>query len=320
MKQATTPPRPLRVARIRRLALSVGCSLGLLPGTAPAGPRTSTNYTLPTDTTDAGGQRTTSASYTNDGSAGGIVGISTVAAPAETAKHGYVGQLYEVTGLAVSATPTTVNETATRQLDAAQLLDDATTLAVPAASVAWSVAGGPLTGIDASGLATAGIVYQATAATAQGIYLGQTGTLGLTVLDSIPDNFGTYAGDQVGDDWQVQYFGQPPNAFAGPLLDPDGDGQANLFEFTAGLVPTDPASRFRLSIAPVTGQPGQKNLIFSPVVAGRTYAAKAKASLTSPTWGDITASAPSDNGAERTITDLSATGGAKFYHIEITQP
>ena len=29
-----------------------------------AGPRTSTNYTIPTDTTDAGGKRATSASFT----------------------------------------------------------------------------------------------------------------------------------------------------------------------------------------------------------------------------------------------------------------
>ena len=42
---------------------------------AYAGPRASTNYSIATDTLDAGGRRTTSASYTNDGSAGGIIGI-----------------------------------------------------------------------------------------------------------------------------------------------------------------------------------------------------------------------------------------------------
>lgn len=41
-----------------------------------ADPRTSTNYTVPTDTTDAGGKRATSAAYTNDGSAGALAGIS----------------------------------------------------------------------------------------------------------------------------------------------------------------------------------------------------------------------------------------------------
>ena len=137
---------------------------------ALAGPRASTNYTVSTDTTDAGGKRATSAAYTNDGSAGGIVGISTVASPAETAKHGYIGQLTEVTALQLAASPLTINETGTRQLSADQVLDDLTTNAVPAASITWSVQSGPITGISASGLATAGTVYQDTAATAQGVY------------------------------------------------------------------------------------------------------------------------------------------------------
>ena len=64
--------------------------------TARADLRTSTDYAVTTDTTDAGGQQATSISYTNHGSVGGIAGISTVASPAETVKHGYIGQLYEV--------------------------------------------------------------------------------------------------------------------------------------------------------------------------------------------------------------------------------
>ena len=67
-------------------------------------------------------------------------------------------------------------------------------------------------------------------------------------------------------------------------------------------------------------QPGQKNVIFSPRLADRTYVVKAKASLTALDWDAINASAPSDNGQERTITDLSATGAAKFYHVEIAKP
>ncbi len=42
------------------------------------------------------------------------------------------------------------------------------------------------------------------------------------------------------------------------LRDPDGDGQSNLFEFTAGLAPDDPKSRFVHAVAPVAGQPGQR--------------------------------------------------------------
>ena len=92
--------------------------LALLTAAAHAGPRTSANYNVPTDTTDAGGKRATSAAYTNDGSVGGVVGISTVAAPAETAKHGCIGQLYDVTGLTLTAATLNVNEIATDQLAA----------------------------------------------------------------------------------------------------------------------------------------------------------------------------------------------------------
>jgi hypothetical protein len=107
-------------------------------GTALADLRTSSSYTVAADTTDAGGQQASSA-YTNHGSVCGVVGISTVAASAETVKHGYIGQLYEVTGLQISASPTTVDEGATRQLNAAQLLDDDTTINLGPDTVTWNV-------------------------------------------------------------------------------------------------------------------------------------------------------------------------------------
>lgn len=299
--------------------LGVTALLFALAAAAHAGSRGSTDYSIPTDSIDTGGQRTTSAAYTNDGSLGGITGISTVATPAQTVKHGYIGQLTEVTALQLAATPTTVNETATRQLSAAQLLDDDSLNLLPATDVTWSVASGPLSGIDANGLATADVVYQDTAATAQGDYAGASGTLGLSVLDSIADNFGLYAGDGLGDDWQVQYFGLD-NPLAAPLLDPDGDGQNNFFEFTAGLIPTDPLSRFNLTIAPVLGQPGQKDVVFDPIVAGRSYTVMTSPDLTTGSWVDLVGGSVTDNGDQRTVTDISASETRKFYTVEIEKP
>ena len=295
-------------------ALSVNAAIGL-----QAAPRTSLNYSIVTETSDIGGKRTTSASYTNDGSAGLIAGISTVASPSESAKHGYIAQLFDVAGFTVNALPSTVNEGAARQVIGGYLLDDATLLAVNAASVAWSAAS-PLT-INASGLATAGIVYQNTMALVQGTYLGSTGSINLTILNVNTDDFGSYAGDGIGDDWQVQYFGLPPNANAAPSVDFDHTGQTNLFKYIAGLNPLDPNSRFTLSIAPVPAQPAQKNLTFSPRFADRTYTIKARSDLLTPGgWSAINGSAPSDNGTVRTITDLNATPAPKFYHVEITKP
>jgi hypothetical protein len=287
---------------------------------AHAGPRTSSSYTVAADTADAGGKRVTSASYTNDGSAGAIAGISTAAAPATTMKHGYLGQLFDATGLTLSAPSLTVNEGATLQLSAVLALDDATFLAVPAAGVAWSTLNGPLT-IAGTGLATGGVVFQNASATAQGAHLGFTGALGLTVVNTLPDNFGTYAGDTLDDAWQVQYFGTG-NPLAAPGVDADADGQDNLFEFTAGLVPTDNASHFTLTIAPVNGQPTQKKLTFSPLIPteGRSYTVKFRTDLASGVWTTLTGTTQSDTGSERTVTDLNATEAAKFYRVEITKP
>jgi hypothetical protein len=315
----TTPLIRAATPIMRRIPLqcwmfSMGCSLF-----AHAGSRTSADYTVPADTADAGGQRTTSSAYTNDGSLGGITGISTVASPAQTAKAGYIGQLTEVTALQLAATPTTVDETAIRQLSAAQLLDDDSLNPLAATDVTWSVMAGSFSGIDASGLATAATVYQNTAATAQGDYAGATGILELTVLDTIPDNFGSYASDGLGDDWQFDHFGLD-NPDAGPTLDPDGDGQNNAFEFTAGLVPTDALSRFSLSIAPIFGQPGQKDIVFDPIVAGRTYTVMTSPDLSFDSWDPLTGATASDDGDERTVTDPAATATKKFYTVEIVKP
>ncbi len=294
--------------------------VGLCNCTAHASPRTSANYSILTDAHDSGGKRASSAAYTNDGSAGGIGGIASVAAPAETAKSGYIGQLYETAaGLVLNAAPLTVNEGGTLQLAAFQLLDDSTFLTVPATSVTWSVVSGPLTSINANGLATAGIVYQNTAASARGIYAGNTSPpLALTVLNVNIDDLPGYSGDGIGDDWQVQYFGLPPNPAAGPLLDPDGDGQNNRFEWIAGLIPTDASSAFKLGIV---GSFQGANLLFGPIVAGRTYTVKVGFDfLDVAHWPTLPGGITSDTGNQRRMIDPSAPGSPrKYYRVEIAK-
>lgn len=284
-----------------------------------AGPRASTNYQIAADSADAGGRRATSANYAHDGSAGDVAGLSTLAAPATAAKHGYVGQLTERTGLALTGAAATVNEGGTLQLGAWQTLDDASLLAVPSSSVTWSVPSGPLVAIDAGGLARAGLVYQDAAAIAQADYLGDSAAFALTVLNVTDDDFGAYAGDGIADAWQVQYFGED-NPAAVANADPDGDGQSNLFEFTAGLVPTDPQSVFQLRLAPVAGLPAQMKLVFSPRLDGRSYEIQFRNSLTAGAWQPLLGATVDDDGLDRTVTDPSATGAARFYRVEITKP
>ena len=291
----------------------------MVPCAVFAGSRSSANYSVPADTVDAGGRKTSSASYSNDGSLGGIGGISSAAAPVTLAKHSYIGQLYDLQGLVLSATPISVNEGATRQLNAVAQFDDATTLNLSSSAPQWSVVSGPIQSINAAGLATAGVVYENTPATVRADYSGLFGTLDLKVLDVDPDNFGSYAGDGLPDIWQVQNFGLN-NPRAGPTNDPDGDNQNNRFEYIAGTNPNDAASRFRLSIELVPGQPTRKNLVFSPRLADRTYTAQFKLDLGAGAFADLAGTSTSDVGPVRTVTDLNATQLYKFYRVQITFP
>ena len=135
-------------------------------------------------------------------------------------------------------------------------------------------------------------------------------------IDTIPDNFGSYAGDGLGDGWQVQYFGLN-NPQAGPNVDASGTGQTNMFKYVAGLVPTDPASRFSVWVEPVPGQTAQVRVIFFPRLDGRTYTVKASPSLAAGSWAPLGSSSTTDNGNERTVTDLNASGTKRFYTVEV---
>jgi hypothetical protein len=276
----------------------------------------SANYSLSPQTEDSGGRRSTSANYTIDSSA--APGNATSSA-AYIARSGFAGSLYDLTGLNLTASPLTVTEGGTRQLGASLLLDDATTLSLTPASVAWSVQSGPLTGVSSGGLATAGIVYQNANAVAQGIHSGLTGTATLSVLNTVIDNFGTYAGDSIADDWQVLYFGLN-NANAAPLLDPDNDGWINLFEYRAGIVPTDFRSVFNFRTEPVPGQPNQRRIIFSPRLPGHTYTVSSSLTMAPGTWTPVAGPTVSDNGDERTVTDPNASGPRKYYRVDVQVP
>lgn len=295
--------------------------LAALASAVWAEPRSSTDYSLAPEFTGAGGGRASSTNYTSDTDVGGPVGLSTTPPPnVVLSKAGYVGQLYDVTALAPTADPTTVGEGGTRQLEALATCDDGTALALEDADVEWSVFSGPLAGIDATGLATAGLVYANTTATARLAWGGLTGDLVLTVLDTVPDNYGSYADDGLGDDWQVRFFGLD-NPLAGPAMDPDGDGQDNKFEEIAGLVPTDPLSRLWLRILTDPDEATWRQLVFHPVVVGRSYRILSSTTLAADSWAPLPGSPPVvNNGDERTITDTGATEPKKFYRVEVTRP
>jgi len=276
--------------------------------------RSSADYAIPAETFDAGGETTAGASYGSSSSMGGIVGTVTATAAGETANQGYIAQLPLTTGIYLTATGATVNEGATLQVAAWEVLDDGTRAAVAGGTVHWSIASGPAS-VNATGLVTASIVYQDSAASVSGDYGGFTGTLALTVADINDDDFGSYAGDGLPDAWQVLYFGLD-NPNAAPALDPDHDGMSNAAEYAAALVPTDAASRFLTEIQAVPGQSAQRRIIFSPRYEGRDYVVQTSSDLVH--WSPLAGFTTSDSGTQRIVTDLAATATHKFYRVAIT--
>lgn len=193
------------------------------------------NYTLEPTAIDYGGGQGESINYS-------LVSATTpgehTSSASYIARTGFAGQLGSPTGIALSAPVPGIAEAGTHQLSAEQLYDDGTRSPLPAGSITWSVLSGPISGISSLGLATTAAIYQDTSATVLGTSGPFSGGLTLTILNTLPDNYGTYAADELPDSWQIQYFGfDAPNA--SKYDDFDGDQIGNLLEFANG---TDPSS------------------------------------------------------------------------------
>ena len=92
----------------------------------------------------------------------------------------------------------------------------------------------------------------------------------------------------------------------------------------AGLNPTNPASVFALKIAPVTGQPTQKALMYNPILVGfgQTYTVQFRTNLTGgATYANLTTtSVLTTNGSQVSLNDVGATQTQKFYRVNISLP
>ena len=213
----------------------LGCT-ALTPLAARAA--TSANYSLEPAVLDNGGLGTSSTNYRANASAaaGGAMSSSQY-----SDRTGFAGQLGDAvaTSLVITAPLFEVEEGGTCQLGASLVYDDQSTSELPPASITWSVLDGPISAISSAGLITGGPVYQNTTARVSAVFQGFSTTQEVTVTNTAAggDNFGSYANDGLPDVWQVQYFGEPPNAKAAPLADPDGDGYNNLQAFAFGMNP-----------------------------------------------------------------------------------
>lgn len=223
-------PPPIRL-RLWLLGLICGAPLAAAAGT-------SASYTLTPAAINTGGNAGASASYTFDTADDpGIPANST----GFISRTGFAGQLDEIVGISGRITPSPLPETTTGQLQATLLSSAGFITDFNPSEITWTILTGPLTGVTATGAVTAGKVYEATPATIQINVQGQSGTLTFPVTDTLPDNFGSYAGDRLPDWWQVQHFGLGHPA-AAPGQDPDSDNQSNLLEFAFGTQPSSNSS------------------------------------------------------------------------------
>lgn len=250
-----------------------------------------------------------------------IGGVSNVTAGQVQTKGNLVGQFYDVDSLAVSAAPGTVDEDSSRQMTALATMDDSTLLAVDAGNVHWTESGAFLTGVDPGGEVTAGVVYQnEPGQNVSGTYFGVSDADGfdLTVVNINADDFGSYAGDGIDDDWQVGYFGLD-NPDAAPGENPDHDPFDNEAEFLTGFDPKDPAQFFQVTMGGFSG-PTTAELTLNKVIPGRTYTLRSGTDLMSfPTTVGTPFSVVSEE-TDQVLQDTAATGDAKFYLIEVTRP
>lgn len=203
----------------RRLlfSLSLACAVvtGLRAETRSGGP-----YQLHVDHVGSSGGRAAGSVYTQDSTLGAIGGTSD--GMGTLSKAGYIGQLYEVVSLEITAAPATVDERSTRQLASTAVLDDSTLLANLAASTTWSVLSGPITGISSGGLASAGTVSENTPASVQGSWSGFSDTLNLTVLDIFDDRTPV----SLAANLHTVFQGAPSVAVT--LTRPSGEGPASV--------------------------------------------------------------------------------------------
>lgn len=299
--------KPLGKQRLRTWASAFLAVLAALLSASAATP------TLVHSAATAGGRQTVGTVVVNSaiGGFGGSASVTTFAA-----RHGFAGQLTDVLSVAVSSTPTTVNEGSTRQLAATATFTDSTQLPLSGTTATWSVSGGGLTSVNTSGLVTTAAVYQNTNGIARAEYLGQFGTLTLAVLNVNTDDFSTYAGDSIDDAWQVTHFGLASTS-AAATADPDGDGQNNLFEYLAGTTPTSVTSVFTLAVS--ASSASQRTVSFAPIAAGRSYTVEYATSL-SPLNFTTLSGTPVDAAGTRSLTDPSTSNAARYYRVRISLP
>lgn len=148
----------------------------------------------------------------------------------------------------------------------------------------------------------------------------KTATLKITSSDPLtPVYTVTLTGTAISaiEHFRQMYFNTTSNTGnAADNADPDGDGQTNLFEFVAGMDPTDRTSLFRSS---VEQSAGSSKVIFGPALNDREYEIWTTTTLNGSDWVKATGTTQV-NGTQRIFTDSNPFGQKRFYRVKIIRP
>ena len=269
-------------------------------------------------TVGSGGGRVTSANVSivsEIGTLGGVVAESP--SNVVVARQGFAGRLYDEAAFSIGGGAQFLAENGTLQATALVITVDNLFAPVPGSAVTWlftNATGQAI--VDAAGLITGQPVYETAALNLRGEYHGLSADVGVSVLDTLADNFGLYAGDTVPDAWQVLHFGTG-DPFGVGGADPDGDGRTNAFEFLALTGPHDPASAFRFEITGLA-LPGV-TVRLSSMEPGRNYVIQSAPAPGGP-WTDgdtLTSETPQSNVTHGFNAPAGMNG---FFRLEIRRP
>jgi len=162
-----------------------------------------------TATIDFGGSVQTAGDRLNVGFVGSPGVVATAGGGLRVARQGGVGMVYFPAGYGIAADPPTIDEagsapeSSTRTaLSARQLFDDGT-FGPTGASVTWNPATNQAITVTPEGIAQANTVYQNTIANFTATIGSDSFTNFLTVVNTLPDNFGAWAGDTFDDAWEI---------------------------------------------------------------------------------------------------------------------
>jgi hypothetical protein len=118
--------------------------------------------------------------------------------------------------------------------------------------------------------------------------------------------------------WRHGHFGTTdPAGPAADDADPDGDGQNNLAEFTAGTGPNDPSDLFRVL---TTTRTATAFTLTAAGKAGRSYVLERTIDLSGGSWAEVASSASLQAAGTVTLSDPQPPGNGAFYRVRVVLP